>query len=136
MDDKTLQTLEYPKILEQLASYAAFEPSAEKARILRPTNNIEDAHVLLAETGEAVRLLATHTDISIGGARDIRELVDLAEHGGVLSPPDLLDIKYTLISARLKPALCRRSNALPKSPVETLGQDSLTTVSSKVSWLR
>jgi len=100
MDDKTLQTLEYPKILEQLASYAAFEPSAEKARNLRPTNNIEDARVLLAETGESVRLMATHTDISIGGARDIRELVDLAEHGGVLSPPDLLDIKYTLISAR------------------------------------
>ncbi|MEA3439912.1 MAG: endonuclease MutS2, partial [Chloroflexota bacterium] len=38
--------------------------------------------------------------ISIGGARDVRSLVDLAEHAGVLDPGDLLDIKYTLIAAR------------------------------------
>jgi DNA mismatch repair protein MutS2 len=100
MDDKTLQTLEYHKILEHLADYAAFAPSAEKARALRPTNDIEEANTRLTETSEAARLLSVHVDISIGGARDIRELVDLAEHGGVLTPPDLLDIKSTLISAR------------------------------------
>jgi DNA mismatch repair protein MutS2 len=100
MNEKTLQTLEYSKILERLASYAAFTPSAEKARNLRPTNDLEEAHTRLAETSEAVRLLETHADISIGGARDIRELIDLADHGGVLTPPDLLDVKYTLISAR------------------------------------
>lgn len=37
MDDKTLHTLEYPKILERLAEYAAFSASAELARALRPT---------------------------------------------------------------------------------------------------
>ncbi|MCJ7660930.1 MAG: endonuclease MutS2 [Anaerolineales bacterium] len=100
MDEKTFQTLEYSKILERLASLAAFAPSAEKARNLRPTNDLEEARIRLAETSEAVNLLVSHSDISIGGARDIRELVDLAEHGGVLSPPDLLDIKYTLVSAR------------------------------------
>ncbi len=100
MDEKTFQTLEYPKILERLASLAAFAPSAEKARSLRPTNDLEEARIRLVETSEAVKLMVTNADISIGGARDIRELVDLTEHGGVLAPPDLLDIKYTLISAR------------------------------------
>jgi DNA mismatch repair protein MutS2 len=100
MDKKTFQTLEYSKILERLASLAAFAPSAEKARNLRPTNDLEEARIRLVETSEAVKLLVTNADISIGGARDIRELVDLSEHGGVLAPPDLLDIKFTLISAR------------------------------------
>ncbi len=40
MDDKTLNTLEYFKILERLASYCAFEASAEKARLLRPTRDL------------------------------------------------------------------------------------------------
>jgi len=100
MDSKTLQILEYPKILDRLASFAAFAPSAEKARSLQPSTDIEDARQRLAETREALELLSTHTDLSIGGARDVREPVDLAQHGGVLTPSDLLNIKSTLIAAR------------------------------------
>lgn len=100
MDSKTLHTLEYTKILERLATYAAFAVSVEKARALRPTTDIEEASRRLAETGEAVQLLASHTNLTIGGARDVRQPVDLAVHGGVLLPSDLLDVKSTLIAAR------------------------------------
>jgi DNA mismatch repair protein MutS2 len=100
MDEKTLQTLEYPKILERLAGYTAFAASAEKARSLRPSVDIFEARRLQAETAEAVRLLVTHTDLTIGGARDVRAAVDLAARGGVLAPTDLLDIKSTLVAAR------------------------------------
>ena len=100
MDEKTLVTLEYPKILERLADYCAFPASVEKARALRPTSNLEDAHHRQAVTREVVMLLSTNTNLTIGGARDVREKVELAERGGVLLPSDLLDIKYTLISAR------------------------------------
>jgi DNA mismatch repair protein MutS2 len=100
MDDKTLRTLEYFKILDRLASYCAFEASADKARQLRPTHDLFEARRLLAETGEAVSLLMKNSDVTIGGARDVRAAVDLANHGGVLAPQELLDIKYTLVSAR------------------------------------
>lgn len=100
MDEKTLLTLEYPKILERLAAYAAFPASAEKARQLRPTPDFEEARNRQAETSEAVRLLATHDGLTIGGARDVRAPVDLAVHGGVLTPAELLDIRATLIAAR------------------------------------
>jgi DNA mismatch repair protein MutS2 len=100
MDSKTLQTLEYQKILERLASYASFAVSADKARALQPTTDIEEARRRLAETSEAVQLLVTNTDLTIGGARDIRQPLDLANHGGVLAPGELLDVKYTLIAAR------------------------------------
>ncbi|OGO66026.1 MAG: hypothetical protein A2030_04725 [Chloroflexi bacterium RBG_19FT_COMBO_50_10] len=100
MDAKTLHTLEYPKVLERLAGYCAFAASTEKAQKLLPTNNIDEANRRLAETSEAVQMLVTRPDLTIGGARDIRQVVDLAAHGGVLTPTDLLDVKSTLVAAR------------------------------------
>jgi DNA mismatch repair protein MutS2 len=100
MDPKTLHTLEYFKILERLANYCAFAASADKARALRPTASLEEAQQRLAQTSEAVQMLVTRPDLTIGGARDVRVPVDLAAHGGVLTPTDLLDIKSTLIAAR------------------------------------
>lgn len=100
MDDKTLAILEFPKILERLAAYCAFSASAEKARSLRPTADIFEARRRQKITAEAVQFLVTHADVSIGGARDVRAPVDLALHGGVLAPNDLLDIKQTLVAAR------------------------------------
>jgi DNA mismatch repair protein MutS2 len=100
MDAKSLATLEYPKILELLAGYCAFAASQEKARLLAPSADIEEARRRQAETSEAVTMLSTRPDLTIGGARDIRQPVDLATHGGVLTPADLLDVKYTLIAAR------------------------------------
>lgn len=101
MDEKTLYLLEYPKILERLASYCAFSASADKARALRPTNDIFEAQRLMAETTEACRLLSVNVGLSIGGARDVRASVDLAQHAGLLEPQELLDIKYTLVAGRI-----------------------------------
>ena len=100
MDEKTLTILEYDKILKQVAGYCAFSASAEKALNLRPQVQIDAAQRLQAETREAVQMRVNRSDLTIGGARDIRAAIDLAEHGGVLTPQDLLDIKSTLISAR------------------------------------
>jgi DNA mismatch repair protein MutS2 len=100
MDPKTLHTLEYFKILEKLAGYCAFAASADKARGLHPTDNLEEAQQWLKQTSEAVQMLVTRPDLTIGGARDVRTQVDLAAHGSVLTPTDLLDIKSTLVAAR------------------------------------
>src|SRR4030042_2041432 len=100
MDVKTLRTLEYQKVVERLAGYCAFAASTEKASKLQPTNSIDEARRRLTETSEAVQMLVTRPDLTIGGARDVRQAVDLATHGGVLAPTDLLDIKSTLVAAR------------------------------------
>jgi DNA mismatch repair protein MutS2 len=100
MDAKTLTLLEYPKILDRLAGYAAFPVSAEKIRALRPTPDLVEAQARLDETSEAVNMLATRPDLTIGGVRDIRGPVDLANHGAVLTPAELNEIKFTLIAAR------------------------------------
>jgi DNA mismatch repair protein MutS2 len=127
MDEKTLQTLEYPKILEKLAGYASFSASAELVRALRPSAVWDEVQHLQARTTEARRLLSVNDSISIGGAHDVRPSAILAQRGGVLEAADLLDIKSTLLSARELarslgkhktdyPTLARLAEAMPPPP--------------------
>jgi DNA mismatch repair protein MutS2 len=99
MDSKTLSVLEYPKILARLADLCDFSASADLARQLVPTADFAEASGRLAETSEARTLIAT-ADLNIGGAHDIRAQVDLAAHGSVLDPKELLDVQATLVAMR------------------------------------
>ena len=100
MDSKSLHVLEFPKILDRLAGFAAFSASAGLIRALRPTNDHDLAVQRQARTSEARQLLSEHADVSIGGARDVRPQVELAGRGGMLGAEELMDIKSTLLSAR------------------------------------
>jgi dsDNA-specific endonuclease/ATPase MutS2 len=92
MDEKTLKTLEFPKVIEKLAEYAAFSASADLARALQPAATLDEAMERQARTTEAAKLLSIKADVSVGGAHDIRPLVNLASRGGVLSESDLLAV--------------------------------------------
>jgi DNA mismatch repair protein MutS2 len=99
MDSKTLTVLDFPKILARLADFCDFSGSAELAHALTPTPDYDEAVAHLAETSQARNLLSVH-NLTVGGAHDIREQVDLAAHGGVLDPKELLDVHSTLVSMR------------------------------------
>jgi DNA mismatch repair protein MutS2 len=115
MDEKTISTLEYPKIIARLAGYAAFSASAALARALRPTNDLELARERQARTSEARRLLSEQADVGIGGAHDIRPQLNLAERGGVLTPEEILEIQVTLTAARdLRRAFEKFSGIAPR----------------------
>ncbi|NWF64634.1 MAG: endonuclease MutS2, partial [Chloroflexi bacterium] len=125
MDSKTLNVLEYPKILERLAGYCDFSASTELARQLEPTDSFDLAQTRIAETTEARKLLSVQ-DVSIGASHDIRQAADLAARSGVLDPQALLDVKSTLIACReLKktfekkegeyPRLCLIAEGLPET---------------------
>jgi len=115
MDEKTLKTLEYPKILEKLADYCAFDASADLARALKPTTKLFEARRRQAVTTEAFNLLIARPDTTIGGVRDIREYVEAASRHVVLEPIQLLDIKYTLIAARtLRRVFEKSENTYPR----------------------
>lgn len=100
MDEKTLTTLEFHKILHQLESFTSFRPSAELALALLPVSDLEEALYRQNLTHEAVVYLSKSNQAGIGGSHDIRPTVELARHAGVATPQELLDIKDTLISAR------------------------------------
>ncbi len=114
MDSKTLNVLEYPKILEKLAGFCDFSASMELARSLAPTDSYELAISRLSETTEARKILSLQS-MGIGAAHDIRPQADLAARGGVLDPSALLDVKSTLISCRdLKKNFDKKENEYPK----------------------
>ena len=100
MDEKTLSVLEFPRVLEKLAGFTSFSMSRELALQVRPTVDFGTALTWQKQTSEARTLLATHADISLGGAVDIRTHLNLSKRGGVLAPNELLEVKNTLICAR------------------------------------
>ncbi|MDP2777637.1 MAG: hypothetical protein Q8O48_08325, partial [Anaerolineales bacterium] len=121
MDGKTLNVLEYPKILEQLAGFCDFSASMDLARTLEPTSSYELATARSAETTEARKLLSMQST-GIGAAHDIRPQADLAARGGVLDPHALLDVKSTLISCRdLKKAFEKKTDEYPRLTQIVLG---------------
>lgn len=113
MDRKTLNVLEYPKILQQLAGFCDFSASIELAQDLQPTSSHDLASARLAETREARKMLSMQ-EIGVGAAHDIRPQADLAARGGVLDPQALLDVKSTLISCReLRKSFEKRAEEYP-----------------------
>ena len=84
MDEKTLDTLEYPKVLERLAAYAAFSASAELARGLRPPPSSKKLCSGKSDDHRSRLLLSVNAEAGIGGATDMRPLVERAARRGVL----------------------------------------------------
>jgi DNA mismatch repair protein MutS2 len=97
---KHLHTLELPKILDRLAGCCSFSASAALAHALQPATEPGEVRRRLAETREAREALNKNDQLTVGGARDVREAVRLAERGGVLEPQTLLAIRDTLLSGR------------------------------------
>jgi DNA mismatch repair protein MutS2 len=100
VNEKHLNTLELPKILERLAGYCSFDASANLARHLTPSTDAIEVQRRLAETTQARAALNANDGLTIGGAHDVREQVARASRGGMLEPQELLDIRDTLVSAR------------------------------------
>src|SRR5437588_2142753 len=99
ISDKTLQTLEFPKILQQLEAHASFSGGKEAALALRPVAELAVAQARLDQTAEARLLLETHPSTHLGGAHDVRAAVRRAEVGAILTPVELLDVGSTLGAA-------------------------------------
>ncbi|HEY7851112.1 MAG TPA: hypothetical protein VIC27_13660, partial [Ktedonobacterales bacterium] len=99
MHTKSLNTLEYPKIIARLAQETAFSASRELALALEPTNDFDIAQRRQAFTAEARLLLDLRPDAGVRGARDVRAQTRAAERGKTLAPADLLDILATIRSS-------------------------------------
>lgn len=106
MNDKSLHLLELPKILEQLTKHTTFSASAELARELTPSTDLQEVQAWLAETAEARALFESKHVISMGGIHDVRDLVLSAQRGVVIEAQKLLDVRSTLRrGSQLKRAL-------------------------------
>jgi DNA mismatch repair protein MutS2 len=105
-DIKSLKTLEYDKILEELASHAQSQGGKVKARNLTPFEDYEGAVHALDETDEADRTLFDFSVNPSFSVDDIDEALHRAAKGAVLSITDILKVGRTLrVSRRLKKSI-------------------------------
>lgn len=98
--DHTLAKLEFERILEMLSKECRYSVAAENARAIRPTSNPQLVESLLATTAEAEQLLVQFPAFSVGGVRDIRELIAKCEKGFRIQPAELLSFIDTLRASR------------------------------------
>ncbi len=114
ISDKTLRTLEFDKILNQLVEHASFSASQETVRALRPSTDLEVARSWLARTSEARLLLEVKPSTHLGGAHDVRAAIRRAAIGSILTPAELLEIGDTLgATARFRSAVLKDDIDVP-----------------------
>ncbi len=94
--DKSLHTLEYPRVLEMLAAEAACEDTRDRIAELRPEADIERCRLLQTECADAKALIAGRGSAPISGVRDVRGALMRADKGSPLSLRELLDIAQLL----------------------------------------
>ena len=105
-DTKSLKTLEYDKILDQLATYAQSQGGKDKARNLVPFEEYDEVLHSLAETEEADRTLFDFSVNPSFSVDDIDEVLARVSKGAVLSIADILKVGRTLrVSRRLKKSI-------------------------------
>jgi len=112
---KSLETLEFPKVLQRLAQYTAFSASRDLALALTPSADYHQVQTCLARTAEARHLLAIKPGFSVGDAHDVTAEVKQATMGTILTPDALLRIGDTLTSARVvRTTLLRLADQVPE----------------------
>lgn len=95
-----VEKLELNQILNQLAGQCRYSVAMERAREIRPSSDPQLVRYLLNVTAEAVRLSEQFPDLSVGGARDIRDFVNRAEKQFRLQAAELLLVMDTLRAGR------------------------------------
>ena len=97
--ERTLRVLEFPKVVAVLAEGTVTAMGRERALAVRPSVDEDDVRAAMAVTSEAV-VMTAEADIPVRGARDLEPFVARTVAGGVIDPPDFLQIAQTLAVAR------------------------------------
>lgn len=106
LNEKTIRTLEFDKIIGLLAGHASTMPGKRLAHALRPSADFEEVNRRLMETDEAATVIRLKGAPPFGGIRSIEPLLRRAAIGGMLEAAELLDVASTAgAGRRLKRAL-------------------------------
>src|SRR2546430_1418518 len=96
MDAHTLELLEFGKVRELLAGYAACSLGKELARQVAPSADPDWIRNELALVGEMTQALGQGQAPPFGGLHDVRLLVRRAAIGSMLTAEQLLEVADTL----------------------------------------
>ena len=98
--EKSMLTLELPRVLELLASCAVTDEGKERALSLRPMTDLDDVRRAQEETTAAVKLLVLRGTPGFAGIHPVAASLQRADMGGSLNTRELLEIAAVLQAAR------------------------------------
>lgn len=104
MNRKTLETLEYTKILERLSQCAVMEQTKETVSELEPSVGLKRVNTLQEETAQACELITKKGNPPIYCAEDVRPVMHRAQRRGTLSPEELIAAAKLLKTSRVMKA--------------------------------
>ena len=106
MKEKSLSTLEYPKVLEMLASEAQTDLGRQRALELRPFETLAECERAQQQTADAAYLMGLYGSPSLGGISNVDDAVKRAEMGGTQG------VRSTILKTRR----AKRRRSTPGSP--------------------
>ncbi|MCJ2542521.1 endonuclease MutS2 [Thermostichus vulcanus] len=122
---ETLELLEWPRLCQHLATFAATSLGRRACLELDPWLSQDRSREHLDQTEEAIRLEQSQPGgLSLEGIHDLLAALERAERGGILSGEELIQIATTLGTARRIRRLIDADTRLPRlqewiSPLRT-----------------
>ena len=98
--EKSIVTLELPRVLEQLSACAVTQEGKERSLALRPMTDPDDVQRALDETTAAVNMLIQRGSPGFSGVKPVGASLHRADMGGSLNTRELLEIAAVLRCAR------------------------------------
>lgn len=98
--EKSIATLELPRVLEQLAACASTQEGKERCLALRPMTDPDDVQRAQEETSAAVEMLIKRGSPGFSGVKPVGASLHRADMGGSLNTRELLEVAAVLRCAR------------------------------------
>ncbi len=98
--DKSIRTLELPRVLQMLADQAVSAEAKTRALAVRPETEPEEVLHLLDQTDAARTMIGLRGSPSFSGVKPVAQALDRADRGGGLNTRELLTIADLLTAAR------------------------------------
>ena len=98
--DKSIRTLELPRVLQMLSDQAVSAEAKARALRVRPETEAEEVQRLLDQTDAARAMIGLHGSPSVSSVKPVAEALDRAYRGGSLNTRELLTIAGLLTAGR------------------------------------
>lgn len=98
MQERTLEVLEYQKILDRLAAFARSNLVKEEISSMTPMVDLDDINQELDHTEQMLGVIKRFGSIDLFGLYDFEDIVNYVRKKGILEPIDLLKINDLLRS--------------------------------------
>ncbi|HIW93712.1 MAG TPA: endonuclease MutS2 [Candidatus Flavonifractor merdipullorum] len=118
--EKSIHTLELPRVLAMLADQAVTQEGKERCLALRPLTDADDVRRRLAETTAAADMMTLNGTPSFSGIKPVAHSLQRADMGGALNTRELLDIAAVLRAARSAGEYAGGRREDKKTPIDHL----------------